>query len=144
MDLFVKNGVHAELKMLVLAESGFPEYIVPVAKRLSNEREDLPVFLLHDATLHGIEMEERVLDSDLLPIEGHPITDLGMFPSDFRKLKRTADFDPRNEDRTLPADAMMLPFMTMGLGAMVGGLAFGEMLEEQNRQSMADGGMDFG
>ena len=145
VDMFVKNGLHAEQRMLVVAESGYPDYLVPVAERLLNERKDLPVFLLHDATLHGIEMEERVLESGILPIAGHPLTDLGMFPKDFRKLSRTQHFDPKNEDRSLPADAMMLPFLTMGLGAaMLGGIAFSAMLEEEGRRSMVSGGMDFG
>ena len=145
VDLFVKNGLHAEQKMLILAESGYPDYLQPITQRLLTEQADLPVFLLHDATTHGAAMEARVLASNALPLDGHPMTDLGMFPTDFQKLKRTKRFDPDNAHRALPADAMLLPFMTMGLGAaMAEGIAFSGMLERQQRGVTHGVGYDFG
>lgn len=80
------------------------------------------------------------------PVAGHPLTDLGMFPSDFRRLKRTKTFDPNNRQRELPVDAMMLPFMTMGLStALVGGCAFHELLDPSVSQSRGTTvGFDFG
>jgi len=145
VDLFVRNGVHAEQRMLVLSESGYPDYLLPITQRMLTEQPDLPVFLLHDATTHGAAMEERVLASDLLPHDGHPVTDLGMFPTDFQKLKRTKHYDPDNRDRTLPVDAMMLPFLTMGLGAaMTQGMTFGSMIAQQHRGRVGHVGFDFG
>jgi hypothetical protein len=145
VDLLVKNGVHAEQRMLVLAESGYPAYLQPLARRLLQERPDLPLFLLHDATTHGADMEKRVLAGGMLPIDEHPITDLGMIPADFQKLKRTKLFDPENKERALPVDAMMLPFLTLGLGAaMTEGMAFSTMLERQHQGSVHDGGFGYG
>lgn len=146
VDLFVKNGLHAEHRMLVISESGYPEYLMPLAARLLEEQPDLPVFLLHDATSHGAAMEHRVQAAGLLSLDGHAVTDLGMFPTDFRKLKRTRRFDPENERRDLPVDAMVLPFMTMGLGAaMTGGMAFGAIIDQQRRSSTSGSvGYDFG
>jgi hypothetical protein len=140
VDLFVKNGVHAEQRMLVISESGYPDYLLPVATRLLQEQPDLPVFLLHDATTHGAAMEDRVTSNGLLPLDGHPLTDLGMFPTDFQKLKRVKRFDPNNEHRTLPVDAMLLPFMTVGLGvAMTENIAMSAMLDQQQRAHSAGG-----
>lgn len=145
VDLFVKNGVHAEQRMLVIGESGYPDYLLPVAQRLLEEQPDLPVFLLHDATTHGVAMEDRVRASGLLPLGNHQLTDLGMFPEDFRKLKRTQRYDPGNAERALPVDAMMLPFMTAGLTAAIsGGMAFGAMIEQQHQGSTIGGSFDFG
>ncbi len=145
VDLFVKNGVHAEQRMLVLSESGYPEYLLPVARRLLEEQPDLVVFLLHDATEHGVMMQERVLASGLLPLSQHPIVDLGLFPSDFRKLKRTNQFDPDNKKRALPVDAMMLPFMTLGLAAaMAEGTTLGTLIEQQQERVADASTISFG
>ena len=142
VDLFVKNGVHAEQRMLVISESGYPDYLMEVARRLLDEQPDLPVFLLHDATAHGTAMQERLLSSGMLPVESHPLVDLGMRPLDFRKLKRTKQFDRANSNRHLPVDALLLPFMTMGLGvAMTEQMAFSEIIEGQDEGGISD---DFG
>ena len=142
VDLFVKNGVHAEQRMLVISESGYPDYLMEVARRLLDEQPDLPVFLLHDATAHGTAMQERLLSSGMLPVESHPLVDLGMRPLDFRKLKRTKQFDRANSNRDLPVDALLLPFMTMGLGiAMTEQMAFSEIIEGQDEGGISD---DFG
>ena len=142
VDLFVKNGVHAEQRMLVISESGYPDYLMEVARRLLDEQPDLPVFLLHDATAHGTAMQERLLSSGMLPVESHPLVDLGMRPQDFRKLKRTKQFDRANSNRDLPVDALLLPFMTMGLGiAMTEQMAFSEIIEGQDEGGISD---DFG
>lgn len=145
VDLFVKNGIHAEQRMLIVGESGYPDYLLPVAQRLLTEQPDLPVFLLHDASSQGVRMKDRVLARGLLPLDGHPVTDLGMFPTDFQKLRRLKGYDPDNKDRALPVDAMMLPFMTMGLGAaMAGGITLGSMIEQQHQRRMYDAGVEFG
>lgn len=142
VDLLVKNGLHAEHRMLVVSESGYPDYLAPVAQRLLQEKSDLPVFLLHDATAFGVGMEHRVRESELFPISGHPVTDLGMFPADFKNMKGTKHYDPTNKDRALPVDALLIPFMTLGLGAaMTEGLAIGAMMEQQVSTS---GSYDFG
>lgn len=145
VDLFVKNGLHAEQRMLVISENGYPDYLLPVARRLLAEQADLPVLLLHDATTHGTAMNERVLSDGMLPLQGHPVTDLGMFPADFQRLKRTKAFDRDNTDRGLPVDAMLMPFMTMGLGAAIaGGMTLGAMIEQQQQGTSVDAGIDFG
>ena len=68
-----------------------------------------------------------------------------MFPSDFKKLKRTKRFAPEDSLRELPVDAMMLPFLTMGLGtAMTQGLVFGELIDAQQQGATYGTGLDFG
>lgn len=139
VDLLVKNGVHAEQRMAVLAESGYPKYLLPVAQRLLVDQPDLPVFLLHDATPEGMKMKDRVLAGRPLDVSGHPITDLGMFPDDFQKLDRTAYFDPDDRARALPADALLLPMMTAGLtAAMVDAIPLGEVIDDPARRKGND------
>lgn len=145
VDLLVKNEVHADQRMLVLSETGYPGYLLPLARRLLEERLDLPVFLLHDATDHGIEMEQRLTASRMLPLDGHPVTDLGMHPADFQKLKRTKHYASNDKTRALPVDAMLLPFLTAGLGtAMAQDISLGNLIQASNKGSAYDGGFDFG
>ena len=148
VDLFVRNGFHAERRMLVLSESGYPSYLVPVARKLIEERSDLPVFLLHDATAHGAAMEQRIRAGDLLPLRDHPVTDFGLFPVDFKRLKHTKYFDVANQERSLPVDVLMYPFLVMALGsAFTNGGTFSTLLPQQSVYSgdgCGDGGGDFG
>jgi hypothetical protein len=144
VDLFVKNEQHTEQRMLVISENGYPSYLLPVAKKLLDERPGLPVFLLHDATFEGISMKSRIENSDFLPISGHPVTDLGLFPEDFQKLQRTKHIDPANQDRALPVDALMMPFLIGGMGAaFVGGMALSDLVAMEHRTASGNGGGDF-
>lgn len=147
VDLLVRNGQHAEQRMLVISETGYPDYLLPVARRLLEEQPSLPVFLLHDANAHGAGMEERVIASSFLPLDRKNITDLGMYPEDFQKLKRTSRYDPGNASRSLPVDALAMPFLATGLAtAMSEGIAFQTMLAQQETDSGGGGcgGADFG
>jgi hypothetical protein len=144
VDLLVKNGQHAEQRMLVISETGYPEYLLPVARRLLEEQAEVPIFLLHDASAHGTGMKDRVIDRGILPLDGKNITDLGMYPEDFQKLKRTRRYDPNNTSRSLPVDAMAMPFLASGLGTVMSeGIAFQTMLVQQEPDS-GGGGADFG
>ena len=141
VDLFVRNGFHAEQRMLVLSESGYPSYLAPIAAKLLEERADLPVFLLHDATAHGIGMEQRIRSGDLLPLRNQPLTDLGLFPADFQRLKRTKSFDVADKARALPVDALPFPFLVMGMqSAFIHGVPFSTLLTQQTGSSAVGGG----
>lgn len=149
VDLFVKNEIHTTQRTLIISEKGYPQYLLPVAVKLLEERPDLPVFLLHDATEIGTRMKDRLVRKDLLPVENHPITDLGLFPEDFQELKRTKNFDSANEARELPVDALMMPFLAGGLAAaFTGGLAFSDLIAQEAATTYSGGSdgavFDFG
>jgi hypothetical protein len=148
VDLFVKNEQHTEQRMLVISQNGYPRYLLPVAKQLLEQRPDLPVFLLHDATARGQAMKDKLLKSEILPVTDHPITDLGMFAEDFQKLKRIQNYDPANESRALPVDALMMPFLIGGLGtAFASGMALRDLLEQHQHAAhtgMSNSSFDFG
>lgn len=147
VDLFVRNGFHAEQRTLVLSESGYPSYLVPVARKLIEERSDLPVFLLHDATAHGAAMENRIRAGDLLPLRDHPVTDVGLFPADFQRVKHTKTYAADNKERDLPVDALTFSFLTMGMvSSFTHGENFSTIISQQGAHSGGggDGGGDFG
>jgi hypothetical protein len=144
VDLFVRNNQHAEQRMLVIAESGYPKYLVPQVWRLLEESPDLPVFLLHDATPDGVRMAERVQRSSVLPVPWNNVVDLGLFPEDFRRLKRTARFHPQDKQRMLPVDAVPLAFLATGMTAsFASSIPLGEQLQ-RDAQNQATAGSSFG
>lgn len=145
VDLLVFNNVHAEQRTLVISETGYPKYMMPLARKFLTERPDLPVFILHDADARGMKMMQRVQSMDL-PLGERQIIDLGMTSADFKKLKRTKQYNPRQRRRDLPVDAMATSFLFTGLAASFAtSMAFGDLIDEHAREAAnASIGSDFG
>ncbi|MAE65235.1 MAG: hypothetical protein CMJ18_13270 [Phycisphaeraceae bacterium] len=104
VDLLVLNNLHAEQKALILSEHGYPPYLVERATGVLRENAEIPVYLLHDAASTGPPMAERLGASTLLPIEGHPVIDLGLSPDDVRKLPQLRHARRREEEAVTPVD----------------------------------------
>lgn len=144
VDLLVKNNQHAEQRMLVISESGYPEYLQQRANQLLAERSDLQVFILHDATSEGAQMLERIQNSDWLVTAGNSIVDLGFFESDFQDLNRTEKYRKGTHSSQLPADALRLGSLTLGLGQCFGNqTTFAQELHREAKNEM-DAGSSFG
>ncbi len=135
VDLLVMNNVHAEQRCVIIAESGYPGYLQSRVRRLLEERDDLPVFLLHDASPYASEMAQRVQHCEWLPLDGHPVTDLGFTPDDFSRVSFARALK-RHERQTLPAD--ILP-PAMLIAALATGFASGKPFADDLR----DGGGQF-
>lgn len=146
VDLFVRNGFHAQERALVVSEQGYPSYLLPVAIRCLQDNPELPVYLLHDATRRGAMMAQRVTNSNLLTLEGHPVLDLGIFPEDVKRMPNQKALRPHKQNHAIPVDFIL--FSTLGMGvaqAMAENLVFGDLL--QASQTEAAGGRfvaDFG
>lgn len=141
VDLFVRNEEHAEHRMLVMAESGYPQYLLPLAQRLLAQRSDLPVFLLHDATTWGREMPARVQREQRFPLRAHPLIDLGFTPEDFRRLKPVERYAPRRGARDLPVDALPGSRLRTGLTlALEQQVPLADLLYDDQRLQGADSG----
>jgi hypothetical protein len=46
VDVLVAYGFHTESRMLVMAETGYPDYLLAHAVRLMRDQPELPVYLL--------------------------------------------------------------------------------------------------
>ncbi len=144
VDLMVRNNQHAEHRMLVISETGHPAYMVPHVVRLLNERDDLTTFLLHDADAIGAGLKKRVKKLRWLPLKPHPVIDMGFFPDDFTKLKHTRNYENRQRERTLPADALMLGALVTGMSACFASHStFAEELSREVENSITSSS-DFG
>lgn len=129
VDLFVRNGLHAQERMLVLSESGYPDYLIPIAQRCLHDNPEVPVYLLHDAARGGPTMRRRLQVADVLPLEGHPLLDLGLFPDDVKRMPNLKVLQPHKRDFAVPVDVLL--YATIGAGiaqAMAQNLAFSELL----------------
>lgn len=115
VDLFVKNNQHAEQRMLVISESGYPEYLQDRTNKLLAERSDLPIYLLHDADEQGVGMAERIRNSAWFVSAGNSMIDLGFFASDFENLKRTRKYRDGTKTFELPVDALRMGSLTLAL-----------------------------
>ena len=109
VDWLVRNGVHLKERALILSESGYPDYLLGPARRLLEDNPRLPVYLLHDATKSGRDMEARVRRSPEFAVADHPLTDLGLFEDDARGLRL-----PRylRKTKNLELDCLTLPALT--------------------------------
>ena len=129
VDVFVRNGLHAQERMLVLSESGYPDYLIPLAQRCLRDNPEVPVYLLHDAARHGPTMSRRIQVADFLPLEGHPVLDLGLFPNDVKRMPNLKALQLHKREFAVPVDVLL--YATLGAGiaqAMAQNLAFGELL----------------
>ena len=86
VDWFVLNKLPAELKLIVLSERGYPDYLLPVVTRLLQDDPELPVYLLHDAAANGKLRAAHFRDSGLLPLEERPVYSLGIDPDETEDL----------------------------------------------------------
>ena len=145
VDLFVLNGWHAEQKALVLSERGYPSYLVDKAKALLNESPELPVFLLHDATAAGMGMAARLLREKTLPLQGHPVTDLGLSTADHGWLKAQRVVS-KEQLADYPVDMVGYGRLAGGLAAAcVGGVLFAELMDPKSNLDIEGyHGLDFG
>lgn len=111
VDLFVKNGLHADQRALIISESGYPDYLLQMAQKVLNNRPDLPVFFLHDSTEHGVLMKERLQQSPIFPLQNHPVIDLGLFQHDVRDAKKLTYTKSYSRNHEVPVD--FIPYMSL-------------------------------
>lgn len=131
VDLFVKNNFHANERALILSENFYPNYLLPMARRTLEENPQLPVFFLHSSSAEGRRLQERVIASGALPLEGHPLIDLGFKPEDVKKMKNLKGFSLKQNDYAIPVDLLMFTTLTAGIGvALAEQVALGSLLNQ--------------
>lgn len=144
VDLFVKNGVHAEQKALVIAESGYPRYLLPHAERILEQRPDLPIVLLHDSTAHGVGMAERLRKSTLLPLGERKFIDAGLYPKQVKGIKSLDAVVPESTGYAVAVDMLPFAVMVTGLAAVASLPMYGHNLVQQvphdNSDTTSSGG----
>lgn len=129
VDLFVLNEFHAQERALVLSQNGYPAYLLPIARRCLQDNPQLPVYLLHDATPRGRWMASRLQNSELLPLQGHPILDLGITPDDVKRMRAQRPLQPRRSQYAIPIDYVLFATLSAWVAqGMMENLAFADLL----------------
>lgn len=120
-ELLLKNGVHEALSALVVSERGYPEALAREAQRVLDERSDLKVLAVHDATEHGVASKARWARSPVLSLTEHAIIDAGLFAADVGQLEELARAFPASAFTQVPLDALSLPTLLAGLSGVTRG-----------------------
>jgi hypothetical protein len=87
VDLLVLNGFHADSRVLVVSESGYPKYIAKHVERILVDQPDVPLFSLHDSCPRRIEYLSSMLEGARFDLAGKSIVDLGFSNSGVRRTR---------------------------------------------------------
>jgi hypothetical protein len=121
VDLLLKNDAHKRLSALILSESGYPEKLVPEARRLLDERSDLRVVAVHDATQHGVALKSRLQASKFLPLADREIIDAGLFAAEVGQIEELAAAFPASSFTHVTLDSLSYPTLLAGLSGVTRG-----------------------
>lgn len=124
VDLFVRNNLHAVQRAVVIAESGYPYYLVSRVQHLLERRADLPIIAFHDATPDGVQMARRLRSLPWLSNGRHGIIDAGLFPGDVGRIKSLESTLPATYGNAARADFLPLGVIAGGFAGLAGMRAF--------------------
>ncbi|MEL7222531.1 MAG: hypothetical protein AAGJ93_14510 [Bacteroidota bacterium] len=128
VDLLVKNKIHSEYRLLVMASDTYPHFLLEQANKLLSERKDLPVYLLHNATANVKSMTDR------FALQGHAIYDLGLSLKVYETHPRLKPFSSLLEK---PLDVLSLNAMRLLLRRAT------DTVNEEQGDGYSDGGWIF-
>jgi hypothetical protein len=111
VDLFVKNDFHAEQRCLVISASGYPNYLVSIAKKCTQENVNIKIFYLHDSSREGVESFEKFKNSGLLDLTNQIVIDLGLYPDDVKKMKFLQKTYPELDDYSIATTTIPYSFL---------------------------------
>ena len=106
VDLLVLNDFAKHSRSLIISQSGYPNYVIPIAKELLAKRKALTVYLLHDSTQNRIAMKRNVAEFTLLPTAGHPMFNLGLEPAQVVYMKHLSPIQPARTKYGIPLDSI--------------------------------------
>jgi DNA topoisomerase VI subunit A len=105
VDLFVKNGFHAEQSCLIISANGYPTYLAQRLPELVKKNKNISIFLLHDFSPTGSTVVNRFLAPHKELLKNARILDVGLFQKDvkqinvFKRLQTAADTRLAEKDR---------------------------------------------
>ncbi len=89
VDLLVLNNIHTDLKALIVSKTGYPKYLQPTTKKILKNNPETPLFVIHDGINDGNTIHDV---KEVYDIQEREIMDLGLFPQDFKQIKRLKKF----------------------------------------------------
>ncbi|NOQ35273.1 MAG: hypothetical protein GQ569_05185 [Methylococcaceae bacterium] len=135
VDLWIKNNEHVNQKALILASSGYPNYLIGQLRTILAQQTDIEIFSLHGlrTTLHREAM--RFQKASDINLENYNFIDLGFSKKQIQKSK-LLNHTYRTQNYDIPLD--MLPYAS-GINM----LAWANHSFAQNQHSLSNGRRDF-
>ncbi|MDP6977835.1 MAG: hypothetical protein QF570_04435 [Myxococcota bacterium] len=115
VDWLVLNDLPRSLNALVISQSGYPNYVLPIAIDLLNLRKSIGIYLLHDSTQSSLAMRKQLADSGLLPTAGHRMFNLGIEPDQVTYMKHLDPIQPSRTRFRIPLDSIPFPILERAL-----------------------------
>ncbi len=116
VDFLVMNNVHATERVLIVSQTGYPGYVVPLVKRVLEEQPSVPVFLLHRSGEAGRFMRQLVLRQGI-DLAERDVFDLGWTREEAERIKRLRPLFVANWGESIPVDLLHPKALTGALGA---------------------------
>jgi hypothetical protein len=88
VDMLVLNRFHFEHKTLVLGASRYPGFIFEYYKQCIEKFPGVPIYLAHDASVHGFHMKHALMADPEWRLQGKNVVDLGVNMNDIDKLNQ--------------------------------------------------------
>ncbi len=141
VDLFVKNGFHAEQSCLIISANGYPTYLAQRLPELVKKNKNISVFLLHDSSPTGTTVTNKFLDSHKELLKNARILDAGLFPEDLENINVLKRLKTGKEPASVPVDAIPYAYLALLLTESISkGIPFGHLLLVWSDRDTPDGG----
>lgn len=86
-EMLILNRFHFENRILVVGSRGYPKSAFDACRRFLTEHPDIPVYLAHDCSHDGIQMQAKLLTDPKWRLEGKRIINLGLHPRDVERAR---------------------------------------------------------
>ncbi len=106
VDLLVLNNFPKRARALVVSQTGYPNFVIPIAKEMLEKRKSLAVYLLHDSTESRLTMKRNLTDTEMLPLHGHQLFNLGIDPEQVYYMKQLTPLQPARSNYHIPFDSI--------------------------------------
>lgn len=111
VDFLVLNDLPKRTNSLVISYTGYPNYVIPIAAEMLEKRKSISIYLLHDSTETRLSMKRVLADTELLPIEGHQVFNLGIEPEQVKYMKKLAPLQPARTNYRVSLDSIPYSYL---------------------------------
>lgn len=80
VDMLVRNRFHAHHKTAIISRSGYPRHVAGACRNFLRQHPNIPVQLLHDASLTGFNLKAQLESDPQWPLAGQRLVDIGVSP----------------------------------------------------------------
>lgn len=78
VDMLVRNRFHATHKTAIISRSGYPKRVVEACRNFLRQHPNIPVQLLHDASLKGFNLKAQLESDPQWALAGQRLADMGL------------------------------------------------------------------